>query len=68
MGEPEGTAAIEKLFEDLSAREIPLTILHQYMPLAYERVIRGELAPEPRALAKAGVAQFMLDYEYAAQM
>ena len=68
MGEPEVTAAIEKLFEDLSAREIPLTILHQYMPLAYERVIRGELAPEPRALAKAGVAQFMLDYEYAAQM
>ena len=44
------------------------TILHQYMPLAYERVIRGEMAPEPRALAKAGVAQFMLDYEYAAQM
>ncbi len=68
MGAPEVTAAIDRLFKNLSEKEIPLTILHQYMPLQYGQVIRGKLAADPRTLAKDGVVQFMLDYEYAAGM
>lgn len=68
MGAPEVTEAIDRLFAGLSGVEIPLTILHQYMPLQYEQVIRGELAADPKTLAKDGVVQFMLDYEYAAGM
>lgn len=68
MGAPEVTAAIDRLFADLSEKEIPLTILHQYMPLQYGQVIRGEIQADPRTLAKGGVVQFMLDYEYAAGM
>ena len=68
MGAPEVTAAIDRLFKNLSVKEIPLTILHQYMPLQYGQVIRGKLAADPRTLAKDGVVQFMLDYEYAAGM
>ena len=68
MGAPEVTAAIDRLFKNLSGKEIPLTILHQYMPLQYGQVIRGKLAADPRTLAKDGVVQFMLDYEYAAGM
>lgn len=68
MGAPEVMAAIDRLFKNLSGKEIPLTILHQYMPLQYGQVIRGKLAADPRTLAKDGVVQFMLDYEYAAGM
>lgn len=68
MGAPEITQAIDRLFANLSEKEIPLTILHQYMPLQYGQVIRGQLAADPRTLAKDGVVQFMLDYEYAAGM
>lgn len=68
MGAPEVTAAIDRLFKNLSEKEIPLTILHQYMPLQYGQVIRGKLAADPRTLGKDGVVQFMLDYEYAAGM
>lgn len=67
MGEPDVTAAIDKLFANLSEKGIPMTILHQYMPLQYEKVIRGKLKADARSLAKDGVVQFMLDYEYAAR-
>jgi D-tagatose-1,6-bisphosphate aldolase subunit GatZ/KbaZ len=40
-------------------------MLHQYMPLSYNRVRNGELILDPRELAMDGVAQFMMDYEYA---
>jgi D-tagatose-1,6-bisphosphate aldolase subunit GatZ/KbaZ len=35
------------------------------MPLSYNKVRTGALALDPRELAMDGVAQFMLDYEYA---
>ena len=62
---PEFIAVQNKLFENLSDTTIPLNILHQYMPLQYEKVIRGELEATPQALAKEGVLGFVYDYEYA---
>lgn len=56
----------EKLFENLRKYPIPMNMLHQFMPLQYEKVRSGALELDPKALALDGVAQFMADYEYAA--
>lgn len=65
IGQPEVTAAMNKLFENLNAHKIPLNMLHQYMPLTYAKVRDGVLPLDARELAMDGVTNFMLDYEYA---
>ena len=57
---------IENLFTNLTKYPIPMNMLHQYMPIQYEKVRSGKLSLSPKALALDGVAQFMADYEYAA--
>jgi D-tagatose-1,6-bisphosphate aldolase subunit GatZ/KbaZ len=42
-----------------------MNMLHQYMPLSYNKVRTGALALDPRELAMDGVTQFLLDYESA---
>lgn len=59
-------AAIDKLCENLSHSGIPISMLHQYMPVQYEEVLRGRLAAEPKQLIQSSVRQFMRDYEFAA--
>ena len=66
MGDEKVTAAIEKLFDNLTKYPIPMNMLHQYMPIQYEKVRSGKLELIPKKLALDGVAQFMADYEYAA--
>ena len=56
----------DKLFANLRKYPIPMNMLHQFMPLQYEKVRSGTLELDPKALALDGVAQFMADYEYAA--
>ena len=65
IGQPEVVAAIEKLFANLRKYTIPMNMLHQYMPLSYNKVRNGELALDPRELAMDGVALYMADYEQA---
>ncbi len=65
MGSPKVVSAIEKMFNNLSGQEIPLNILHQYMPIQYNKVRDGFLKNDPKSLAKAGVISFLEDYEYA---
>ncbi len=65
MGAPKIVGAISKMFANLEEHEIPWSILHQYMPIQYNKVRDGKLALNPRELAKDGVVQFMEDYEYA---
>lgn len=57
--------SIDRLFENLSSTQIPLNILHQYMPKQYEEVCKGQLKLDPRELVKYNVLLFMEDYEYA---
>lgn len=57
--------SIGKLFDNLSQVDIPMGLLHQYMPLQYIKVRDGRLAPEPRELAKDGVVSLVEDYNYA---
>ena len=64
-GQPEVVAAMNKLFDNLREYPIPMNMLHQYMPLSYNKIRAGELKLDPRELAMDGVTQFMLDYESA---
>lgn len=66
IGEPKVAAAQEKLFDNLTKYPIPMNMLHQYMPIQYEKVRSGALTLGPKQLAMDGAAQFMADYEYAA--
>ena len=65
IGQPEVVAAMNKLFDNLRKYTIPTNMLHQYMPLSYNKIRNGELALDPRELAMDGVAQYMADYEQA---
>lgn len=65
IGQPEVTAAIDKLFANLREYPIPMNMLHQYMPVSYAKVRDGILPLDPKELALDGVTFFMLDYEYA---
>lgn len=65
MGEKEVAGAVEKLLNNLSEVKIPASILHRCMPRQYEKVMTGQIKADPRALAKEGVLQFVMDYEYA---
>ncbi len=65
IGQPEVTKAIDKLFDNLREYPIPMNMLHQYMPVSYTKVRDGILTLNPKELALDGVANFMLDYEYA---
>lgn len=65
IGQPEVVEAMNKLFTNLNTYKIPLNMLHQYMPLTYNKVRDGVLPLDARELAMDGVTNFMLDYEYA---
>ena len=47
---PEIQEAIAKLIENIDSVDIPLGLLHQYMPLQYVKVRDGKLAKEGKAL------------------
>jgi D-tagatose-1,6-bisphosphate aldolase subunit GatZ/KbaZ len=42
-----------------------MNMLHQYLPISYNKVRNGGLELDPRELAMDGVTQYMLDYEQA---
>jgi len=62
---PEVQAAIDKLFGNLEKYDIPMNMLHQYMPRQFDAIRAGEIEKTPRALALYGIMLFMQDYEYA---
>lgn len=57
--------AQDKLFENLSKTTIPLTMIHQYMPLQYVKVRDGKIKNEPRELVKDSVVCLVEDYNFA---
>ncbi len=58
-------AAQERLLDNLAAIEIPLPLLSQYLPAQYDRVLRGELQNDPRALAMDRVKDALRAYAFA---
>lgn len=57
--------AQEKLFKNLTKKEIPMPLLHQYLPLQYTKVRDGKLKNEPRELVKDMVVYLVEDYNFA---
>ncbi len=68
MVDPRIEAAMQKLFENIAAADIPMGLLHQYMPLQYVKVRDGLLSLDPRELVKYAVSVVCDDYNYAAQV
>lgn len=66
MGEAKVMAAIQKLIANLRTYAIPMNMLHQYMPMQFEKVLTKKLDMEPKALIQDAVLQVLYDYEYAA--
>lgn len=62
---PEIQEAIAKLIENIDSVDIPLGLLHQYMPLQYVKVRDGKLAKEGRALLLDSVNEIIETYNYA---
>lgn len=59
--------AVQRLFRNLSRRNIPLPLLEQYMPLQYEMVRRGKLNTDPRQLVSDRVMRVTQRYSRACQ-
>ena len=65
MPDPRVEAAMQKLFANLEGADIPMGLLHQYMPLQYIGVRNHKLSLSPRALVKDAVRIVCEDYNYA---
>lgn len=65
IGKPEVQKAQAIMFENLRNYELPMNMLHQYMPSQYMKVRNGRLDKDPRNLAIDGIYTFMREYEYA---
>lgn len=68
MGDARIEAAMQKLFDNISKADIPMGLLHQYMPMQYTAVRDGLIQMEPRALVKFAVRLVCDDYNYAARL
>lgn len=64
---PDVVNAQKKLMENMSRIQIPMGMLHQYMPVQYDKVRDGKLKPEPKELVKDFVGTFIDDYNYACE-
>lgn len=62
---PDIAAAQARLFENLSALDIPLPLLSAHLPSQYRRVRAGELAATPRALVVDRIRDVLRDYDHA---
>lgn len=62
---PEVEQAFRKLLENLNGKEIPLTLLSQYMPLEYEAVRLGRARNRPADLIIARIRAVFADYQAA---
>ena len=63
--QPEVESAIEHLLNNLNDVDIPLGMLHQYMPAQYAKVRDGRLEAKPYELLKDCVICLVEDYNYA---
>ena len=65
MGDEKIVAATDKLFANLREHEIPMNMLHQFMPIQYQQIVDGQLKNDPRDVVMAQIAEVMKIYEAA---
>ncbi|MBQ8151435.1 MAG: class II D-tagatose-bisphosphate aldolase, non-catalytic subunit, partial [Firmicutes bacterium] len=63
IGDSRVTDTIDRLFKNLSRLEIPMNMLHQYMPVQFGKVRKGALKAEPEALVRDAVTEVLREYE-----
>ncbi|TFB94781.1 D-tagatose-bisphosphate aldolase, class II, non-catalytic subunit [Cryobacterium sp. MDB1-18-2] len=63
--DPEIEAAENRLYDNLSALQIPLPLISQFLPEQYARVRAGSLAPEPRELVVDKIRDALRPYAFA---
>lgn len=68
FAQPALQEAVQRLFDNLSGVEVPLSMLRQYMPVQYAKVRDGVLPLEARALALDCVVHVVEDYNYATKL
>ena len=64
-GVAEVREATDKLLDNLGSRCVPLTLLSQYLPVAYTAIREGSLANDPRQILLHGVARTLRNYAMA---
>lgn len=62
---PQVKEAMDILIKNLEKKEIPKTLLSQYMPIQYQKVREGSLKNSPKDLVIDSVTQVLDLYEYA---
>ncbi len=65
LTDPAVKASIEKLLSNLANISIPMNILHQFMPLSYQKILKGELLNDIYELTYDAILEMADDYEYA---
>ena len=66
IGEPVAAQAIDRLFDNINKANVPLSMLHQFMPRQYDDIRAGILKMDARELVKRSVGYEVLKYEKAA--
>jgi len=61
-GEPEVAAAVQRLFANLDAREIPLPLLSQHLSDQYLDVLQGQLGTGAQALVEHKIGRVLAQY------
>lgn len=67
LPQPEVVAAVDKLMENLSSVDIPMTLISQYLPYQYRNIKDGKIENTPHALVSDYVKLYYEDYHYATQ-
>ena len=62
---PEAKQGVERLLARLQGARIPETLISQFLPLLYRRVMDGRLQPEPEALLREAVGDVLSVYRQA---
>jgi D-tagatose-1,6-bisphosphate aldolase subunit GatZ/KbaZ len=57
--------AVDLMINNLKSAQLPLTLIHQFMPIQYNKIRDGVLKNEPEALLKDWVVNCIDDYLYA---
>ena len=62
---PAAKQGVERLLARLHGARIPETLVSQFLPLLYRRVMEGRLQPEPQALLREAVGDVLRVYNQA---
>jgi D-tagatose-1,6-bisphosphate aldolase subunit GatZ/KbaZ len=62
---PRLQTALDQLLANLNGREIPFSLIHQFLPRQAERIRQGQLAPTALALIYDKIGEVLDDYRHA---